>query len=90
MLGEIVVGIYVGLVVFAMVKLHDLAGDGGLESAIVIYSEVRSEFKRYLEGSSIHGRSGRVALPRAKEGMIAGWAILETEVKLRRPLRTVD
>lgn len=36
LLGEVVVGVYVGLVVFAMVELHDLAGDGGLESAIVI------------------------------------------------------
>lgn len=36
LVGEVVVGAYIGLVVFAMVELHDLAGDGGLESAIVI------------------------------------------------------
>ena len=37
LLCEIIIGIYVCLVVFAVVELHDLAGDGGFESAIVIY-----------------------------------------------------
>lgn len=31
-----VVAVHVGLVVVLVVQLHDLAGDGGLESAIVI------------------------------------------------------
>ena len=44
----------------------------------------------WLKRSGAHGRSGRVALPREKEGMVAGRAILEMVVKLRRPLRTVD
>ena len=37
----------------------------------------------------LHGRSGRVALPRAKEGIVAGRAILEMIFELRRPLRTM-
>ena len=36
LLGEGVVGVYVGLVVFAVVELHYLARDGGLEGAVVI------------------------------------------------------
>ena len=43
----------------------------------------------YMIGGEVHGRSGRVALPRTKDGMVAGRANLET-VKLRRPLRAVD
>ena len=45
-----------------------------------------------LKGRGIHGRSGSVALPRAKEGIVAGRAILEMVVRLRRPraLRVVD
>lgn len=42
-----------------------------------------------LKGSELHGKSGRVALPRAKEGIVAGRAILEMVVKLHMPLRTV-
>ena len=42
LLGEVVVGVYVCLVVFAVMKLHDLAGDGGLESTIVICRDVRA------------------------------------------------
>lgn len=40
LLGEVVVGVYVCLVVFAVMELHDLAGDGGLESTIVICRDV--------------------------------------------------
>ena len=36
LLGEVVVRVYVGLVMLAVVEFHDLAGDGGLQSAIVI------------------------------------------------------
>ena len=50
LLGEIVIGVYVGLVVFTMMKLHDLAGDGGLESAIVIYREVRCRIESLKGG----------------------------------------
>ena len=41
MLGEVVVRVHVSLMMFAVVKFHDLAGDGGLESAIVICRAVR-------------------------------------------------
>lgn len=43
-----------------------------------------------FKGRKVHGRSGRVALPRAKEGMLAGRAILEMFMKLRRAVRVVD
>ena len=51
--------------------------------------EPQSKALRVLKGSELHGKSGRVALPRVKEGIVAGRAILEMVVKLRRPLRTV-
>lgn len=35
--GEGVEGGYVGLVVFAVVELHDLAGDGGFERGVVVW-----------------------------------------------------
>jgi hypothetical protein len=38
LLAEVVEGSNVGVVVVLVVELHDLAGDGGLERAIVIYS----------------------------------------------------
>lgn len=37
LLGEVVVRGHVGVVVVLVVKLHDLAGDGRLKRAIVIY-----------------------------------------------------
>lgn len=45
LLGEVVVGVYIGLVMLSMVELHNLAGDGRLERAIVIYPDVRSQMK---------------------------------------------
>ena len=39
--GEVVVRVYISLVMLAVVELHDLAGDGGLESAIVICHNIR-------------------------------------------------
>jgi len=71
-------------------KLHYLAGDGGLERAIVIFRrlllaiEVGTEMKR-----SLHGRSGRVALPRVN-GTLAGLAIFDMLQRLRRLERAVD
>ena len=41
LLIEIIVRIYISLVMLAVVKLHDLAGNGGLESAIVICRDIR-------------------------------------------------
>lgn len=38
-LDRVVVAVDVGLVVLAVVQLHDLAGDGGLEGAIVVWFE---------------------------------------------------
>jgi hypothetical protein len=38
-LGGVVEGVHVGLVVFAMVELHDLAGDGGFEGAVVVWGQ---------------------------------------------------
>lgn len=72
-------------------ELHDLTGDGGFESAIVVYLDIRRWVKSLKGGqrNGLHARSGRVALPRAKEGIVAGRAILETLVKLRRPPRIV-
>ena len=40
LLAEIVVRGYVGLMMFAVVELHDLARDGGLQGAIIICPEV--------------------------------------------------
>ena len=39
LLCEVVEGGYVGLVVLAVVELHDLAGDGGFEGAIVVLGD---------------------------------------------------
>jgi hypothetical protein len=52
--------------VVLVVELHDLAGDGGLERAIVIYSySVTTGLIRQI-CVDVHGRSGRVAFPRTK------------------------
>ena len=39
LLGGVVEGGYVGLVVLAVMELHDFAGDGGFEGAVVILRE---------------------------------------------------
>lgn len=36
MLKGIVIGRYVGIVVFGVVELHDLSGNGGFEGPIVV------------------------------------------------------
>lgn len=60
-----------------MVELHDLAGDGRLECAVVIYITSISKMKRInLEGDG-HGKSGRVALPRVKLVLVTDAALLE-------------
>ena len=51
LLGEVVVRGYVGLVMLAVVELHDLARDGGLEGAIVICRII----KPWIEGFSSTG-----------------------------------
>lgn len=38
-LGGVVEGVDVGLVVFAVVELHDFAGDGGFEGAVVVWGQ---------------------------------------------------
>ena len=42
LLAEVVERGHVGVVVVLVVQFHDLAGDGGLERAIVVYSRVRA------------------------------------------------
>ena len=39
LLGEVVVGGYVGVVVVLVVELHDLAGNGGLEGGVVVWRD---------------------------------------------------
>jgi hypothetical protein len=49
-----------------VVELHDLAGDVGLESAVVVYT-VQSVMRAQLKiGANVQARSGRVAFPRTK------------------------
>ncbi len=85
-----VVGVYVGLVVFGVVEFHYLAGDGGLERAVVVlwsgWLVIAASIDR--EGHP-HGRSGRVALPRVN-GTLAGLAIFDMVQRLRRVERAVD
>lgn len=88
--GCVVVGGYVCLVVFGVVQFHNLAGDGGLKGAVVVFWSLRSAVGGGLGGHGIlHGRSGRVALPRVN-GTLAGLAILELVERLRRAERAVD
>jgi hypothetical protein len=64
LLAEVVVRCDVGVVVVLVVKLHDLAGDVGLESAIVVYT-CQSVIDTWLNvGVNVQARSGRVAFPR--------------------------
>jgi hypothetical protein len=75
-LSQVVVGCYIGLVVFGVVDLHYFARDGGLEGGVVIFimlmlvNVIRIAL---IEGCMItqrkfivHGKSGSVALPRVK------------------------
>lgn len=50
LLGKVVVGVYVGVVVHFVVELHDLARDGGLEGAVVVYSGQISTLKEERNG----------------------------------------
>jgi hypothetical protein len=64
-----VVGGDVGVVVLGVVQLHNLAADGGLERAVVVWM-LRLAFAPFLvyapEVLDVQDRSGRVALPRVK------------------------
>lgn len=42
LLNCIIIGVDVGLMMLGMMKLHDLAGDGWLKRAIVIYENIKS------------------------------------------------
>ena len=67
LLAEVVVRCHVGVVVVLVVKLHDLAADGGLEGAVVIWTApVRPRAKWERGRMDVHARSGRVAFPRTK------------------------
>lgn len=73
-----------------MVQLHYLAGDSGLERAIVVFGRGLSAIDVCTgEERNLHGRSGRVALPRVN-GMLAGLAIFEMVERFRRVERAVD
>ena len=67
-----VVGRNVGVVVLRVVQLHDLAGNGWLEGAIVVYGcqcqpQCHVSLPLLVMGRhNIHGRSGSVAFPRMK------------------------
>lgn len=62
-----IVAVYVGLVVLAMVQLHNVAGNGGFQSAIVVWMarELVSHV-HFQTADHIHVRSGRVAFVRTK------------------------
>jgi hypothetical protein len=63
-----------------VVQFHDLAGNGGLECAVVVCSSSISITKRVdwgRNGGDGHGRSGRVALPLMKLVLAADAALLE-------------
>lgn len=85
-----VVAVDVGLVVVLVVELHDLAGDGGFERAIVIWKafmSIRYPFYARVMVEALHGRSGRVALPRTKLVLATPAALLEAPT--RKAERTV-
>ena len=65
LLAEVVEGGYVGVVVVLVVQLHDLAGDGGFERAVVVWRVLvaGTDASSWCDGL-VHGRSGSVAFPR--------------------------
>jgi hypothetical protein len=89
------------LVVLGVVKLHDLAGDVGLECAVVIWRlrrtlslvfHIRCGMKSSICGhgrgvcfEDLQGRSGRVALPRVK--LVVAMAARGFAARARRPAR---
>lgn len=86
------------LVVLGVVKLHDLAGDGGLERTVVVWiwrgfsSALRSlrygferNHRRRVCFEDLQGRSGRVALPRVK--LVVAMAARGFAARARRPAR---
>lgn len=91
LLNGSVVAVDVGLMVVLVVKLHDLAGDGGLESAIVVYKEsvqsLQALYNSRIAGECIQDRSGRVALPRAKVKPAMPAVLGVAEAPARRAVR---
>jgi hypothetical protein len=65
-----VVGGDVGVVVLGVVQLHDLAADGWLERAVVVWKVFKSALMPLTvyaqQRLDVQDRSGRVALPRVK------------------------
>ena len=73
-------------------ELHDFAGDGGFEGAIVIYRALRVSIRSidvFWYSSYEHGRSGSVAFPRTKLAP-ARPACLEVEEATRKAERAVE
>ena len=89
LLGEVVVGIDVGVVVHLVVKLHNPAIDRGLEGAIVVFAMNISRSKPCIYLKSLHGRSGSVALPRVKLKPPMPALLELAEVPARRAARAV-
>ena len=82
---EVVVRGYVGVVMFAVMQLHDLAGDCGFERAIVVCPSLAMPVD-LQEGS--HGRSGSVAFWRTK--VLVAVPTLLVEAIQAADLRPVD
>lgn len=82
--GSVVEAGNVGLVVLGVVKLHDLARDVGLKSAIVVWTICQLAIGIRDVERDIQGRSGRVALPRTK--LVVAIAARGVE-RARRPAR---
>lgn len=94
-LGGRVEAVDVGLVVLGVVQLHDLARNVGLEGAVVVWGGGQVSCVEHAGtgrpggggGAAVHGRSGRVALPRTKaaEAMAAAAGLATPG---RRPARS--
>ena len=83
--GRRIEAVDVGLVVVLVVELHDFTGDGGLERAIIICKELMSLCFLDHTKLNLHGRSGRVALPRTK--LMLAMAAARLEAPARRAER---
>ena len=93
LLTEVVEGGHVCVVVVLVVELHDFAGDGGFESAIVVWVPLSLASTRLQKAERcVHGRSGRVAFPRmnveparpAREALGAALRTAERRADVRR------
>ena len=95
LLSRIVERVHIGVVVLGVVKLHDLAGDGRFEGAIVVCS-IRLLAPRQLSAQikvttgDVHGRSGSVAFPRTKLAPARPARLEDVEEAARRAERAAE